>query len=464
MKMPEKKELEVKGQHDAIKVAQVDGSAGLSNPDPAAAWFPKAGLGLFIHWGLSAVRATLDLSWGMICGWEFASREATDYEISEMKKPLSERTIGKHFTPNMYFALEKDFKGEKFSADTLVKRAKDAGFKYAVFTTRHHDGFALWPSDHGNFNTKNYLGGRDFVREFSDACEKYGMKKGLYYSPPDWYFNREYMSYIVPTARKRNPALPELDADYNPTVLPSESVKSEHDKLYGAYVAGQIEELLKNYGKVDLLWFDGTMPEGQVYPMEKIRAYQPGIVVNPRLHGTGDFETKEVKEADSRPAKWWEFCTQWPSRGWAYMKDVPYRPLSDISAEYARTIAWGGNYLLDVGPTADGTLPAEAEEKLDEFKAWREKNKEGLEGISPIADGIKCNYPASEKDGKYYIYIIYNTDGDIVLTGINGEYSASVLDSGKTFAVSSESGKLTVKRPANNADNSVRIVVLKKKT
>ena len=424
---------EVKGQHNAIGVAHVTEQKGLSNPDPRAAWFPEAGLGLFIHWGISTVKATLDLSWGMICGWEFASRRVTADEVAQMNMPLADRKIGKHFTPNQYFALAKDFKGERFDADSLIRKAKESGFRYAVFTTRHHDGFAMWPSKFGDFSTRNYLGGRDFVKEYVNACRKHGLKVGLYYSPPDWHFNRNYMSFLVQTAKTRNPELPYLDADYNPTVLPGEAAQKVQNKKYGAYVAGQIEELLTEYGKIDLLWFDGGMPEGYVYPMEKIRELQPGIVVNPRLHGTGDFETCEVKEAEGRPLGWWEYCTMWMARGWAYMKDVPYRPLSEITAEYARTVAWGGNYLPDIGPMADGTLPPEALQTLDGFAAWRSTHLEAFENTRPL-EGERCSRPASQKGNRRYLYIIPTAGGEIRLDTESTVTEAYLLDSRETVA------------------------------
>ena len=198
----------------------------------------------------------------------------------------------------------------------------------------------------------------------------------------DWYFNRDYMSYLIYTAKKNNPMLPDLDANYDPVKLPNQAALHAHNRLYADYVNGQLEELLTEFGKIDLLWLDGSMPDGFVFPLEKIRALQPGIVVNHRMHGTGDFETCEVTETAVRPKKWWEFCTQWPSRGWAYLKNVPYRSLGEITSEFVRTLAWGGNYLLDIGPMADGTFPPEAKAALSEFTQWHTQNREGLTPVS----------------------------------------------------------------------------------
>lgn len=452
-------------QHSTIKVEKFkfDPAQSFTNKNQLAAWFPSAGLGLFIHWGISTVKATLDLSWGMICGWEFVSKKATEDELSEMNRPCAERTIGKKFTPNKYFALAKDFKGENFDADYIIRKAKEAGFTYAVFTTRHHDGFALWPSKYGSFSTKNYLSGRDFVREFAEACRKYGLKVGFYYSPPDWYFNRKYMSYLVSTAKITNPGLPELDADYNPTVLPDDDETEKQNCIYEKYVAGQIEELLTEYGKVDLLWFDGSMPKGHIYPMEKIRKLQPGIVINHRLHGTGDFDTCEVKAAESRPAGWWEFCTQWQSKGWAYMDGVPYRPISAISAEYVRTIAWGGNYLLNIGPMSDGTLSSETEEKLAEFTAWHSINKAAFSNTAPLDGSESCNYPAAKSNGNIYIYITAEIENEVVLSTEKNVVSATMLDDKEEVPTEKKGNEVHFSRPALSENGAVRIISVKLK-
>ena len=171
-------ERQAADQHDVIGVAATrqDASGPVVTPDH---WFPQAGLGLFVHWGLASIPGNLDLSWGMM--------KNTPWDASVQNR--------NKLTPAAYFALAKQFNPTNYHPDRWLKAAKDAGFGYAVLTTRHHDGFALWPSKHGDFNTRTYLGGRDLVREYVDACRRQGLKVGFYYSPPDWYFDRQYRSF-----------------------------------------------------------------------------------------------------------------------------------------------------------------------------------------------------------------------------------------------------------------------------
>ena len=171
-------ERQAADQHDVIGVAatQENASGPVGTPDH---WFPQAGLGLFIHWGLASIPGNLDLSWGMM--------KNTPWDASFQNS--------NKLTPAAYFALAKQFNPTNYHPDRWLKAAKDAGFGYAVLTTRHHDGFALWPSKHGDFNTRTYLNGRDLVREYVDACRRQGLKVGFYYSPPDWYFERQYRSF-----------------------------------------------------------------------------------------------------------------------------------------------------------------------------------------------------------------------------------------------------------------------------
>jgi alpha-L-fucosidase len=169
-----------------------------SNTHPDAQWFPDAGLGLFIHWGLASVKGTGDLSWGMLAN-----------------KPWKDQTV----TPNTYYGWARDWKPDKVDYDSLLAQAKAAGFTYAVMVTKHHDGFALWPTDQGDLGTKQFLGGRDFVKEFVEACRKHGLKVGLYYSPPDWWFDRAYKNFAM-----RGPS---LDMDHQPVQLPKKP--ADHD-------------------------------------------------------------------------------------------------------------------------------------------------------------------------------------------------------------------------------------------
>ena len=150
-------------QHSIIGNTNSSISAFERNTHPGAKWFfEPVNLGLFIHFGISAVHGDLDISWGM------------------MDEPIRRAKGNGILTPREYWELAKDFDPTDYDPEKWLSAAKEAGFTYAVLTTKHHDGFCLWPSDAGDFSTKNYMGGRDLVKEYADACRKLGLKVGFY--------------------------------------------------------------------------------------------------------------------------------------------------------------------------------------------------------------------------------------------------------------------------------------------
>src|SRR6185437_7493325 len=160
--------------------------------------YPDAGFGLFIHWGIASVKA-INISWPMIPGRALAKKRIIDpAERARIIRESDYNLDGKpnSITPNEYWEMAKDFNPQHYDPDKWIKAAKAAGFQYAVLTTRHHEGFALWPSDYGHFNTKNYMGGRDLVKPYVEACRKHGMKVGIYYSPPNWHFEKDFKNFM----------------------------------------------------------------------------------------------------------------------------------------------------------------------------------------------------------------------------------------------------------------------------
>jgi alpha-L-fucosidase len=260
----------VAAQHGIIGNTAAHTGEFKRNSHPGAAWYYEpVNLGLFIHYGISAVHGDLDISWGM------------------MDEPIRRAKGNGILTPREYWELAKDFNPDKYDPEKWLSAAKDAGFTYAVFTTKHHDGFSLWPSDAGDFSTKNYMGGRDLVREYADACRKLGLKVGFYYSPPDWRVNQKYMSFMPGAHSEKYPERPYKDIDHNPIDALPEMPKEHYDK-YIEYINAQVRELLTRYGQIDLLWFDGSVNDlTNVITIDEIRALQPQIVVNDRLWGWG---------------------------------------------------------------------------------------------------------------------------------------------------------------------------------
>lgn len=317
------------------------------NPHPDAQWFPEAGLGLFLHWGIHSV-AGAQPSWSMIKDYPYAG-------------PVQ------LYPPERYFSLAEQFDPQDFHPETWLGAARAAGFEYVVLTAKHHDGFALWPSDFGNFSTRQYLEGRDLVREYVAACRAVGLKVGLYFSPRDW----RYPDYPVEPC--------EFDTNRKgevPIVVDREA-NAAAGRAFFAYTIAQIHELLTRYGKIDLVWFDGmtdwnggirTNPRA-VYAW--MRSLQPGIVINDRWDkirdpdsaddevAFGDFSTHEIRHAEARPEGWWEQCDLWAQGHWGFSRDVQFESTDWLLENLLRVRKWGGNLLANVGPQPDGEMPPE---------------------------------------------------------------------------------------------------------
>ncbi len=316
---------------------------------PDAQWYPDAELGLFIHWGISSVHGNVDISWGMRNEYCFSP------EI---------------IRPEEYFDLAKKFNPLYYHPKRWADEAAAAGFRYMVLTTRHHDGFAMWPSRFGDFNTKNYMNGRDLVGEYVEACRSAGLKVGLYYSPPDWWTVRDYMSFGWNYGGNVGKPIPQVLQDYVRSII-----------------RGQLTELLTRYGKIDLLWFDG---DGLKYfSREEIYELQPHIVIGrdslsagQEAYGTDirstecEFPTDEVYEQKLK-GYWYECCHEWSSC-WGYTKDEEYKPTSTIIEWFKTVRKYNGNLLINVAPRPDGELPEVVYERFKELGEWMKeyrKNK-----------------------------------------------------------------------------------------
>jgi alpha-L-fucosidase len=369
---------------------------------PGAQWFPNAGLGMFLHWGLSSVDGNMDLSWGMMANTPW---DGGQFNFNKMR-------------PSAYWRLAERFGPEHYNPRTWLEAAAAAGVRYAVLTAKHHEGFALWPSDHGAFSTKNHLRGRDLVRDYVDACRACGLKVGLYYSPPDWYWCRDYMSFNYGNGtwpQEWIDRFPEAyamvpkgawDADWQERTPPP-PMPAEVEQEYARYIRGQVWELLTNYGAIDLIWFDGN-PFRTIMPVtvEEIRALQPGIVINPRLHGTVDFETPECQLPPQRPAGWWEGCFIWNHGGWGYSRSEIYQPTSWFLDTFSRHRTWDGNLLINCAPGPDGRMPPTYYQRLKQLRAWMEVHGETLLGTTGGPYPQRCDMPVTcGPKGEWYIHL-----------------------------------------------------------
>lgn len=338
-----------KQQHEIIGVSDDKLFDFEYNPSPESEWFKKGkNLGLFIHFGLSSVNGKVDLSWGMMAN-----------------KPY-ETMIGynNYISPNEYFSLAEKFKPVNFEAETdkLLKKAKEMGCTYAVFTTKHHDGFAMWKSSVGDYNIGMYNDGMDLVEIFTRLCRKNGLKVGLYYSPPDWHVSRRNMSFNYTAPPYMGMDLEELAEK---PVMTDEVINNLVE-----LVNTQILELITNYGRIDILWFDGVFKylDRNVISYKEIRKRQPQIIFTPRFYGYGDFKTFECRMPEEQPDGVWEHCDIWAEGPWwGYMEQSKtYKSAQWLIERYENVKKMNGNFLVNIGPKADGSIPDIVYKRMDE--------------------------------------------------------------------------------------------------
>lgn len=400
----------VKEEHAGIGVeATKPASPHTLHPD--AQWFPDAGLGLFLHWGISSVRG-MNISWPMIPGRALARSKVSAEERKRIIRESDYNLDGNppQITPIEYWTMAADFNPRKYDPDKWLKAAKAAGFTYVVLTTRHHEGFALWPSAYGHFNTKLFMGGRDLLKDYVAACRRNGLKVGFYYSPPDWFFDRDYMNFLYGGGARMNPEFPRLGPNLKPrTSEKPEAERIKHQAEYAAMVKGQVEELLTRYGKIDLLWFDGkpAVPNPtSVITIERIRELQPGIVINPRLHNTGDYVTYERTLATDKVATGWaEFCNTW-TNSWPHVNGARFRATGFILGQFVSARSLGINYLLGVGPMSTGEFTPEIYENMGVIGDWMKSNGAAVRGTRPLSASESASVPATGSGSKRYLFLL----------------------------------------------------------
>jgi alpha-L-fucosidase len=428
-------------QHEVIGIGGAKTKeAFVKTKHPDALWFGQAGLGLFLHWGISSVHGGIDLSWGMIAD-----------------KPWDKTG---HVSPQDYYALAERFRPDSFQPEKWLQAAREAGFRYAVLTTKHHDGYTLWPSAYTDLGVQKYLPGIDLVGIFVEACRKCDLKVGLYYSPPDWHLNRNFMSFRY--GSDNTGATPEKKPyDFRHKEITSVQAKpAGWGEYYHMYIRGQTLELLTRYGKIDLLWFDGG--DYPAITVEEIRQLQPHILINPRMHGQGDFLTPECRMPESRPEGWWELCDTWGCGSWGYTKKYEdFRPNSWMLSDFTKVRGWGGNFLVNVAPRPDGTQPESYYQRMREVAEWMQRNGEAVFDVEPGPYPAEVNVPATIRGDTWYLLAPAGFENPISISATGEPIDAKMLASGRKIGISRQAGSITIAIPASERKGLVDVVKIR---
>ena len=346
-------------------------------------WFTNGpGLGLFLHWG------PWSTTFWSTCGWSYwRNREKVPME--EYKKLVG------HFNPG------------KYDPDIWMKAAKRAGIGYAVITSRHHDGYELWPTKIENdWGTKGYMNGRDLLKPYVEACRNNDIKVGFYFSGTDWFWNPEgWPSHKFPYEKIKAP-----DGSPHPAF---NDIQKYMDIMFDKNIYPAVEELMTRYGKIDVLWFDGLFwPACNTHPFEAekmIRSHSPDILINPRYAGgiLGQYETAENRFPRKRPhRKDWELCAS-VRGGWGACRPGNRQggmPTAWVLSLLAKCRSWGGNLLANIGPMPDGTMPVYFYNLCDELEGWLKHSREAVENVKGGPWPEQSNVPVTTKGNTWYLF------------------------------------------------------------
>ncbi len=378
-------------------------------------WFNEARFGLFIHWGPYAVQAR---------GEQSLNREFIDQ--------------------NEYIRTACAWNPEHFDAAVWAATARRAGMKYAVLTTRHHDGYCLWDTRTTDYSSMCQAPKKDFVRPFVDACRREGLRVGLYYSLLDF----RLPGWI-------------LGPDQDP----------EGWKTAKEYIYAQLRELLTLYGEIDILWFDGLWPRSPAELDSRgllalIRSLQPRILVNDRLEWPqyswfwqfenwrsryqgeflGDFGTPE-QGIYADPDFLWESCQTSVSRLWGYTRGERWRSADDLLGTLVKCAGLGGNFLLNVGPQPDGQFPPEFTQRALALGEWLKLHGEAIYGSErgEVTEFVTYGFQTVKNNNLYLIIRFWDGRPTLRLVGLkNTVRRATLLTTGQELGIAQDDRALVL--------------------
>lgn len=383
------------------------------HPKPSTDWFVADRFGMFIHWGIYALPARHE--------W---------VQNREMIKPADYRRYFDRFDPDLYDPAQ------------WARLAREAGMKYFVITTKHHDGFCLWDSKYTDYKAPNTPAGRDLLRPMVDAFRAEGLKVGFYYSLLDWHHPQFPIDKLHPLREDQEARAAEADRDV---------------RIYAQYMRDQVRELLTDFGRVDLLWFDFSYPgedgkgrdqweSEKLYDM--VRELQPHVLMDNRLDlpGAGDFLTPEqfqppagINDPETGKPAVWEAC-QTLSGSWGYHRDeLTWKSVNQLLWMLIDGVSKGGNLLLNVGPTARGEIDHRAQDRLKGMAHWMHHHARSIYGCGPAPADLPvpadCRYTFNSQTKRLYLHLFNWPFRHIVCQGLleKVEYAQFLHDGSEVF-------------------------------
>jgi len=368
-------------------------------PPERIEWFKDQKLALMMHFGLYSQAGIVE-SWPLSDADAYWSR--TDIE----------RDVATNGFKDAYYGLNRSFNPVRFRPDAWAEEAANDGFKYVIFTTKHHDGFCLYDSKYTEYKTTNKdcpystNPNADIVRAYFNACRKQGLGIGAYFSKPDWHHDDFWENAGIGHRTDRN-------VTYDTAKQP------EKWNRFKDYFHNQVMELVRGYGPLDILWLDGSwMPKGGNMDLDvartiaEARKVTPGLIAVNRGGGSDceDVKTPEQFVPGETDTKAWESCVTMAAN-WGYHYDDVYKSPQELIHMLIDVVAKGGNLALNVGPMPDGRLPRPAVERMRAMGAWLKKFGKAIYATRPMSPYRKGDWAFTQsKSGERFAIRLWNTD------------------------------------------------------
>lgn len=404
-------------------------------------WFKDLKFGLFMHWGIYC-------RWGCIESWPLVEEDT--WARPDGLEPWEECERDIEEFRRRYWELNRTFDPDRFAPRRWADAAQRAGMQYVVFTTKHHDGFCMFDTDQTDYKitappcpfSRREV---DITREVFDTFRARDFGIGAYFSKSDWH----HPDYWDPDRPR-----PDRNPNYDTSAEPQKWER------FVQFVHAQIEELMRDYGRVDILWLDGgqVRPPRQDIRMDEIarmaRSYQPHLIIADRTVG-GQHEnylTPEQEVPDEPLGRAWESCITMGD-GWSYRPDDDYKSARDLIRLLVEVVSKGGNLLLNIGPSPRGEFAPEAHQRLEEIGDWMEVNSGAIHGTRPVAPYRTGDFAFTRKDTDLFVFYMPE-DGQLprslCLPVVSGD-EVKLLGHGRPLPFRKGDGGLEIELPAEVA-------------